>query len=90
MSEAGLLHFVTSLAANGISFTARSLHAVKMYPVLFYGIIVEQSGPVFSKGISCLVSRILLSALFALYLVFVSGWLVCINSAGVGLGQGGT
>ena len=39
---------------------------------------------VFSKGVSCLVSRVLLSAWFALCLVFVLGKLVHVN-AGVGL-----
>ena len=68
---------------------------MKTYPALFYGIIVEQSDPevcyltVFSKGVSCLVSCILLSAWFGWCPVFVSGGLVCVNSAGVGLGRGG-
>ena len=31
---------------------------MKTYPTLFYGVIVEQSDPVFSKGVSCLVSHI--------------------------------
>ena len=40
---------------------------------------------VFSKGVSCLVSHVLLSALFAWCLVFISGKLIPVVSAGVGL-----
>ena len=65
---------------------------MKTYLALFYGIIVEQTDPEvlfnsFSKGVSCLVSRILLSVWFAWCLVFVSGGLVRVVSAGVGLGR---
>ena len=44
----------------------------------------------FSKGVSCLVSHVLLSVWFASCLVFVSGKLVHVISADVGLGRGGT
>ena len=36
------------------------------------------------------VSRVLLSVWFEWYLVFASGGMVCVNSAGVGMGRGGT
>ena len=45
---------------------------MKTNPTLFYGIIVEQTGPEVWV-VSCFVSRILLSAWFAWCLVFVSG-----------------
>jgi len=65
---------------------------VKTYPVLFYGIIVEQSDRlemllnIFRKGISHLVYVFCLVGIwFEWCLVFISGELVHVVSADVGL-----